>query len=257
MTRKFKTGGESEFEALQFHVHAPSENTINGQHMDLEIHFVHQYVGGGLGGVLSVMFDTEVGGDAENLFINQLINGAWPSDGNKVSNRAVFVDGFLTNSIDTDEFWSFDGSLTTPPCTEGIKWTVLKKVQSISPSQLARFTSQWAGDLTFAGGNGNNRAVQPRNGRDVYQRGEVRRSSKAWIIVLSVLLGIFAASCLLMICPLATQSAILSLICCFGIFRIVKGFYDNKISQNTVAAQASRENASLADKVIKKTNEME
>ena len=69
MTRKFKTGGESEFEALQFHVHAPSENTINGRHMGLEIHFVHQYVGGGLGGVLAVMFDTEVGGDAENLFI--------------------------------------------------------------------------------------------------------------------------------------------------------------------------------------------
>jgi carbonic anhydrase len=69
MTRKFKTGGESEFEALQFHVHAPSENTINGQHMDLEIHFVHQYVGGGFGGVLAVMFDTEVGGGAENLFI--------------------------------------------------------------------------------------------------------------------------------------------------------------------------------------------
>lgn len=51
------------------------------------------------------------------------------------------MDGFLTNSVDTEAFWSFDGSLTTPPCTEGIKWTVLKQIQSISPTQLARFTS--------------------------------------------------------------------------------------------------------------------
>lgn len=163
------------------------------------------------------------------------------------------MDGFLTNSVDTEAFWSFDGSLTTPPCTEGIKWTVLKQIQSISPTQLARFTSQWAGDNTFAGGNGNNRAVQPRNGRDVYQRGEVTeevRSRKAAIITLSVLLGVFAASCLLMICPLTLQSAIIGFIGCFAIFRAVKKSRENKVT--TGAAQADN-----ADVAIKKANEIE
>lgn len=57
------------------------------------------------------------------------------------------------------EFWSYDGSLTTPPCTEGIKWSVLKSVQPISEAQLAKFTALWAGDAAYAEGKGNNRVT--------------------------------------------------------------------------------------------------
>jgi hypothetical protein len=71
-----------------------------------------------------------------------------------------------------NDFYSYDGSLTTPPCTEGIKWSVLQTVQPISAGQLADYTNLWASKLDFAGGNGNNRAVQPWNYRAVLDSSE-------------------------------------------------------------------------------------
>lgn len=69
------------------------------------------------------------------------------------------------DSVDFSEYWSYPGSLTTPPCWEGIKWNVIKEVQSISPAQLAEFTKNWADNADFANGNGNNRVVMPINDR--------------------------------------------------------------------------------------------
>ncbi len=68
------------------------------------------------------------------------------------------MEGFL-DSLTLQDFWSYDGSLTTPPCTEGIKWSVLKKVQPISEVQLKKFTDLYAGNPEFAAGKGNNRAI--------------------------------------------------------------------------------------------------
>ena len=63
------------------------------------------------------------------------------------------------------EYWSYDGSLTTPPCSEGLKWTVVKQIQPISKEQLKRFTARLADDPSFAGGRGSNRVVQPLHER--------------------------------------------------------------------------------------------
>ena len=56
-------------QALQMHIHAPSEHTINGYHFDAEIHVVHLYDDGSLGGVIGVLFDREAGGDTTNPLI--------------------------------------------------------------------------------------------------------------------------------------------------------------------------------------------
>jgi carbonic anhydrase len=68
----FDSGSRSDFKLAQFHVHAPSEHTIDGKLLDLELHFVHTYLDGSLGAVIGVMFDREKGGDGDNLFIDQL-----------------------------------------------------------------------------------------------------------------------------------------------------------------------------------------
>lgn len=159
-----------EFSAAQFHFHSPSEHTIDGVHMDMEMHIVHTK-GDDAFAVLGFMFDVTEGGSGENLFIEQLTgvfsSASLDSNGKPYVDAKVSLKGFL-DSVDKDEFWSYPGSLTTPPCTEGVRWTVLTEVQPISPAQLQRFYSLWAGNFAFAEGQGNNRIVQELNERTLY-----------------------------------------------------------------------------------------
>ena len=74
----------------------------------------------------------------------------------------------LLSSMDMVHYWSYPGSLTTPPCTEGIKWTVLSDVQNISDAQLEGIDKWFAANPAFAEGKGNNRVTMPLNDRTVY-----------------------------------------------------------------------------------------
>ena len=82
------------------------------------------------------------------------------------SSKDVEMGKFLAG-IDTSKFWSYDGSFTTPPCTEGVMWSVLSEIQEISQEQLDEFQTIYKAS-TFAQ-NGNNRATQPMNGRVLSQ----------------------------------------------------------------------------------------
>ena len=105
--------------------------------MDLEMHIVHTPdQAGSTGAVLAFFFDREFGGSGNNLFIEQVNKVFTKGTKTGVSlTSAIWLEGFL-DSVNMDHFWSFDGSLTTPPCTEGIRWTVFKEVQPISDAQL-------------------------------------------------------------------------------------------------------------------------
>jgi carbonic anhydrase len=107
-----------------------------------------------LGGVIGVFFDREAGGDYNNAFLDAV----WNQGGLSADPVKIPVASFLYG-VDMTHYWNYDGSLTTPPCTEGIKWTIIKDVQPISSTQLEWFTALWAGDTQFAGGLGNFRAV--------------------------------------------------------------------------------------------------
>ena len=88
----------------------------------------------------------------------------WESDGK------LGLGSFLSQ-VKFDKYWQYEGSLTTPPCSEGIKWTILEEVQPISAKQLQRFKDKWSDDHSFAEGNGNNRRVMLEHRRDVYYSG--------------------------------------------------------------------------------------
>ena len=172
------------FEFAQFHMHAPSEHTRDGRLYDLEMHFVHvidkdstaiqvedrDHQDSADYAVIGVFFDRIEGGNRTNDFLEQL---NVTEDRTVTGNQPVsflYVADFLA-SLNYEGFYHYDGSFTTPPCTEGVKWVVLNQVQPISDEQLSKFTERWAGYYNFAHGNGNNRMIQPLNDRTIYYSG--------------------------------------------------------------------------------------
>lgn len=73
----------------------------------------------------------------------------------------------LIDAVDAAQFFSYEGSLTTPPCAEGIRWTVLRKALPINKKTMAMIHKRYREDKGYAGGNGNNRAIQKLNKRTV------------------------------------------------------------------------------------------
>ncbi len=63
----------------------------------------------------------------------------------------------LMRIVKTDEFYHYEGSLTSPPCTEGVQWIVFHEPLYISEEQVAIINHHFEDDFNFAGGNGNNR----------------------------------------------------------------------------------------------------
>jgi carbonic anhydrase len=125
----FHDGSKSLFTPLQFHFHAPSEHSVNGKLYDLEMHIVHYYkdTNVSLGGVIGIFFDREAGGNFNNPFLDSLKFGETVKgdEGIQVQNLNL---ASLLGSIDFRKYWNYRGSLTTPPCSEGIKWTVIEQV---------------------------------------------------------------------------------------------------------------------------------
>jgi len=120
-----------EFELKQFHFHTPSENNINGKSFPLEAHFVHVSKDGSLA-VVAVMFEE---GKA-----NAALTELWEQMPEKVGEHhtidAKHLDALLPKDRD---YYRFNGSLTTPPCTEGVRWLVMKKSVTISKAQVDKF----------------------------------------------------------------------------------------------------------------------
>jgi carbonic anhydrase len=143
---------DKQYELLQFHFHKPSEEKLNGKSHDMVTHVVHKGSDGKLA-VIAVLLST---GTA-----NPLINTLW-NDLPKKKETETIVDTVKINAIDllpkNQAYYTFAGSLTTPPCTEGVTWFVLKNPASISKDQVARFSKLYPM---------NARPVQPLNGREV------------------------------------------------------------------------------------------
>jgi len=144
--------GEDSYQLVQYHFHAPSEHTVSGAHFPMEMHFVHTAADGRLA-VVAVFIEQ----GAENAAFAPVWANLPSRKGVETHLPAVEVDvDALLPSVRTS--YRYDGSLTTPPCTEGVKWVVMTTPIALSPGQIAAFTTLV---------NHNNRPVQPLNERTV------------------------------------------------------------------------------------------
>ena len=129
----FQINGKT-YQLLHFHFHTPSEHYIDGAPYPMELHLVHKAEDGTLG-VVGVLM--KVGAH------NPVIEGIWqnvPKAGStkRVDSVAINATELLPSS---KSYYAYDGSLTTPPCTEGVKWHVLKEPIELSAAQLTAFQS--------------------------------------------------------------------------------------------------------------------
>ena len=140
------------FHLKQFHFHAPSENRVNGVSFPMEAHLVHADKDGNLA-VVAILFRR---GEA-----NEALAEAWAKMPQRNGDRHAFPSHInAAGLLPTDRaYYRFNGSLTTPPCTEGVLWLVMKHPVPASQQQIEKF----AGTMEQP----NNRPIQPRNARAV------------------------------------------------------------------------------------------
>jgi len=142
-----------EFSLKQFHFHTPSENQIEGQNFPLEAHFVHASKDGKLA-VVAVMFEE----GKENPILKKI----WKKMPHKAGGSAgCGLPSKVINDILPKEkdYYRFSGSLTTPPCSEGVRWLVMKHYSHVSAAQTKEFLELFH--------HSNNRPIQSINARKV------------------------------------------------------------------------------------------
>eukprot|EP00494_Astrolonche_serrata_P033546 UN33815 len=150
------TIAETEYKLVQFHFHVPTEHTFDGKQQNLEIHFVHSNLDTGALAVLGFLFE-EGADDDEEVFIKE-ISPVLPMKAKERKEATVDV-----NDLEfAGEWCHYDGSLTTPPCSEDVKWFVNLKVLKVAKSTIAKFKK-----CLHVGCNA--RPVCDRNGRDLFK----------------------------------------------------------------------------------------
>lgn len=143
------------FTLRQFHFHTPAENMINGESFPLEVHFVHSSAQGGLA-VMGVMFKP----GAMNPTLEAILRSV-PAKVNEEKRLNKPLDLSSLKPVNK-QYYRYSGSLTTPPCTEGVRWLVMKDAVYASPAQIASFEK-------ILGEHGNSRPVQTLNGRVIVE----------------------------------------------------------------------------------------
>ena len=146
--------GDKTYSLKQFHFHHPAEEHIDGRSFPLVAHLVHADAEGHLA-VVAVVFET---GTA-----NELIETLWkniPSEKDKVKEESSVSVQARDLLPEERGYFTFPGSLTTPPCTEGVTWYVLRSHPTISREQIAAFAKIYPM---------NARPIQPTNGREILQ----------------------------------------------------------------------------------------
>lgn len=144
--------GEQRYQLTQFHFHRPSEESIRGETFAMVAHFMHESRDGKVAGVAVLLKS-----GSANTTVQQIWDYMPLVEGNEHEIPGVSIDpaGLLPRDFG---YYTYEGSLTAPPCTEGVTWFVLKSPVEISSAQIAAFAKLYLHDV---------RPGQPLNGRIV------------------------------------------------------------------------------------------
>ena len=140
------------YKLLQFHFHTPSEEKIDGKSFPMVAHLVHKNEAGNLA-VIGVLFKA----GKENAALKEIFAKLPAAEGKEPLADKFDATALLPSSL---AYFSFNGSLTTPPCSEGVSWHVLKTPVEMSPKQISAFKKIF---------KMNARPVQPLNDRKVIE----------------------------------------------------------------------------------------
>lgn len=138
-------GVDKTYNLLQFHWHTPSENELSGYDSDAEVHFVHQNPDDLTLAVVGVLYDTGAAEAALNGFFKSV-----PDVGDATEYEMdIRLDSIID---DVASAYNFAGSLTTPPCSEGVDWYVISDTDTLSQPQMDRLQEIFSG-ADFPSGN--------------------------------------------------------------------------------------------------------
>jgi carbonic anhydrase len=145
--------GGVRYDLVQFHFHHPGETAVKGKLTDMEAHLVHKSADGKLA-VVAVRLVEDAGNP------NAVLAALWkhlPKTAGASEKTADMVDPAGLLPADRG-YWTYMGSLTIPPCTEGVHWFVFEQELSVSRDQLRTFAAMF---------RMNTRALQEPHGRRI------------------------------------------------------------------------------------------
>jgi carbonic anhydrase len=146
----FLTVGDTRYHLTQFHFHRPSEETIRGKPYDMVLHLMHESSDGKIAGVAIFLKAGHANSTMQQLWDHM---PATPGREQAISGVAIDPATLLPRDL---SYFRVSGSLTAPPCTEGVTWFILKTPVEVSPAQIQAFSRLYPHDV---------RPIQPANGR--------------------------------------------------------------------------------------------
>ena len=150
----FITWGDQRYELVQFHFHHPAEEEVFGKSYPMVAHLVHRNSAGKLAVVAVELTEGQ-----SNTLIESLWKSLPAAQGKEETPDGATVDANALLPANRGYF-TFAGSLTTPPCTEGVTWFVLKTPVQVSQEEIAAFAAKYPH---------NARPLQPRNDRAIQE----------------------------------------------------------------------------------------
>lgn len=122
-----------------WHVHAPADHTVQGDRSKAELHLVHVDEAGNPRAVFAIRIDP---GNADSQFFGQLPEIPSLTDHETRIPTTLNIRAALDEVNHFNEFWTYRGSLTSPPCREGLRWFVARNILFVSNEQMVTLLSE-------------------------------------------------------------------------------------------------------------------